>query len=131
MDRHAKVCHARPMTAPARHETVIPEWSIADRLRKIRRDYARMDQDAFAEALGVKPSRYGAWETGRNKPENLVALAMRVEEVTGVPAAWTLGVYGGLAQHPHRVSSVYNGQLMSSTRTLTREYVITGNCAAA
>lgn len=114
---------------------VIPEWSIADRLRKIRRDYAHMDQDQFADALGVKPSRYGAWETGRNKPENLVDLARRVEEVTGVPAAWTLGVYGGLslleAASTRRVSSAPNRGYMTTTRCDDAEYMLTGNYAAA
>lgn len=70
----------------------VPEWSLADRLRRIRRELG-LSQEKFAELLNVKPPRYGAWETGRNHPENVVDLARRIEAMTGVPAAWTLGVY--------------------------------------
>jgi len=80
------------MSTPSPRSPWVPEWSIADRLRKIRRDQ-RLSQDAFAALLDVKSTTYGAWETGRNSPDHLVALARRVELVTGVPAAWTLGVH--------------------------------------
>ena len=75
----------------------IPAWSVADRLRKIRREVAHLDQGAFAEAIGVKADRYGAWESGRNgvPSDILVPLAKRIELVTGVPAEWTVGLMDG------------------------------------
>lgn len=69
----------------------IPEWTLADRLRKIRRD-RRMTQDAMAAALGVKPVTWSAWESGRTRPHDVVELAARIEIVFRVSAAWTLGV---------------------------------------
>lgn len=74
-----------------------PEWSTADRLRKIRRDF-EMSQDEFAEKLGANPNNYRAWETGRNHPRDIVALAKRIEMLTGVPAEWTLGLADGTGQ---------------------------------
>lgn len=68
------------------------EWSLADRLRKVRRDVAKLGQEEFADALGVSIKAYGAWEAGRNTPRELVALAKRIEVLTGVPAAWMLGI---------------------------------------
>lgn len=75
----------------------VPEWSVADRLRKIRREVARLDQGEFAAAIGVKADRYGAWESGRNgvPSDILVPLAKRIEAVTGVPAEWTVGLMDG------------------------------------
>ncbi|QAY16084.1 helix-turn-helix DNA-binding domain protein [Arthrobacter phage Elesar] len=70
---------------------VIPQWTLADRLRRIRRDTSLI-QDDFAAQLGVGRAQYNAWEAGRNQPRDVVALARRIEEVTGVPAHWTLGL---------------------------------------
>jgi transcriptional regulator with XRE-family HTH domain len=82
------------MTMPAadRREPFIPVWSLPDRLRKVRRELG-LDQRSFAEKIGVSKDTYTSWETGRNSPKNLVAVARRVEQVSGVPAAWVLGVY--------------------------------------
>jgi transcriptional regulator with XRE-family HTH domain len=74
--------------------TNLPEWSLADRLRKIRRD-RHMTQDEMAHRLGIKPVTYSAWEAGRNRPEDVVQLASLIESRFGVPAAWTLGVLPG------------------------------------
>lgn len=76
------------------HETkrpVFPVWSLGDRLRKVRLT-AGLDQRQFAEALGVQPGSLAAWETDRSTPRKLVDIAKTIEKVTGVPAAWTLGV---------------------------------------
>lgn len=72
-------------------EPWVPSWSMGDRLRAIRRELHIKQQD-FADALGVQPSTLSAWESGRNVPGNPVGLAMRIEVIWGVPAAWTLGV---------------------------------------
>lgn len=69
----------------------VPQWSLADRLRKIRRD-SHLSQEDFAHALGIKPTTYAAWEIGRNQPERPVELAMAIQDAFDVPAAWTLGV---------------------------------------
>jgi DNA-binding XRE family transcriptional regulator len=68
------------------------EWSFADRLRKVRRDVAKVGQAEFAQALDVKLKAYSAWESGKNTPRELVAIAKRIELVTGVPASWMLGI---------------------------------------
>lgn len=69
----------------------IPEFTIGDRLRKIRR-HLKMGQEDFAAALGVKPSTYMAWETGRNAVTGEVAIAKRVRALCGIPEWWTLGI---------------------------------------
>jgi DNA-binding XRE family transcriptional regulator len=76
---------------PARATGLVPEWTFADRMRKIRRDVLDLEQGAFAEKLGVKRQAYAAWEMGRTHPRDILALARRVELVSGVPASWVLG----------------------------------------
>ncbi len=68
----------------------IPEWSFADRLRKVRRD-GRMTIDEMAATLNVGAKAYGAWEAGRNTPADIADVAVRLERVTGVPRTWFLG----------------------------------------
>lgn len=68
----------------------IPQWSFADRIRKVRRD-AHMTIEQMAVALGVGDKRYAAWETGRNTPADITDIAVRLERVTGVPRTWFLG----------------------------------------
>lgn len=74
-------------------ERHFPEWTVADRLRRIRRDTG-MTQGAFASRLQVKPERYSAWESGRNQPpmDDFLAVAKRIELAFGVAAEWTLGL---------------------------------------
>jgi transcriptional regulator with XRE-family HTH domain len=79
-----------PMTNPP-PPGQLPEWSLADRLRKIRRD-RHMTQEEFAHELGVKAVTLAAWESGRNRPDDVLELAVAIERRFGVPAAWTLGV---------------------------------------
>jgi DNA-binding XRE family transcriptional regulator len=70
----------------------LPQWSFADRIRKIRRDVLGVDQTEFAQRLGVTRQAYAAWEAGRNEPRTILAVARKVELMSGVPAAWLLGV---------------------------------------
>lgn len=46
----------------------------------------------FADALGITASALGQYETDRAHPRDVVELAKRVEVVTGIPAAWMLGL---------------------------------------
>lgn len=69
----------------------VPQWSLADRLRKIRRD-RHLTQEAMARELNVKAVTWAAWESGRTRPHDVVALAALIEVRFQVPAAWTLGV---------------------------------------
>jgi DNA-binding transcriptional regulator YiaG len=112
MDRRAQVCLTMDMSTQPELNVWTPEWSTADRLRKIRRDTG-YSQDEFAEMLGANPNNYRAWESGRNHPRDIVALAKRIEMLTGVPAAWTLGLADGTSTPggpgtPKKADSVSN-----------------------
>ena len=74
---------------PLRH--FVPNWTFADRLRKARH-VTGMTQREFATALGQKHSRYAQWEAGNNGARDLPELANRVEALTGVSAAWLIGL---------------------------------------
>jgi transcriptional regulator with XRE-family HTH domain len=67
-------------------------WTFADRIRKARSETG-LDQKEFAQKIGVKASTYATYETGRNEPRfrDVFDLAKRVEDVSGVPAAWLIG----------------------------------------
>lgn len=69
--------------------TRVPEWTVAERLRKGRRD-AHLTQADIAARLGIKESRYSAWETGRNTPD-IAELAPKLEEITGVSRLFYIG----------------------------------------
>jgi transcriptional regulator with XRE-family HTH domain len=69
----------------------VPEWTLADRLRKIRRD-RHLTQEAIAKELGINAVTWSSWESGRNRPSDVLELAVTIERRYGVPAAWTLGV---------------------------------------
>lgn len=70
---------------------LIPQWSLADRFRKIRTSN-EWSQKEIAEHLQVTSSAYAQWEAGNARPRQLVAIAQRLELLTGVPAWWTLGL---------------------------------------
>ena len=70
-----------------------PRFEFSDRLRKVRRDVAQMTQEQMAAELGVTRKAYEAWESGRNIPGDIVAVAKRIAmRWRGVTAAWVLGV---------------------------------------
>ena len=68
-----------------------PEWTFGDRMRKARRE-AGLTVQEFAAALDLTTSALSQYETDRSTPRDVVALARRVEALTGIPAAWLLGV---------------------------------------
>lgn len=73
-----------------------PQWSLGDRLRKVRRDVAGISQAEMAELLEVPTPTYGTWEGNRALPNRRVAewVARRVEETFPgqVSASWVLGL---------------------------------------
>lgn len=78
-------------------ETVVspnPQWDFGDRLRKVRRSIAGMNQREMAHALGITQKAYAAWESGLNRPKDIVAVAKQIEHIWPgqVMSAWLLGV---------------------------------------
>ena len=71
-----------------------PEFTPGDRLRLVRRKVLHLSGPETARALGVEAGTYAAWEAGRNEAGITVAVAKRVEALTGKPgtAAFVLGV---------------------------------------
>ena len=69
----------------------IPEWTLGDRIRKIRVQEG-YTQDEFAAHIGAKSSSLKQWETDRSRPRDLVAIANRIQMLTGVPATWVLDI---------------------------------------
>jgi DNA-binding XRE family transcriptional regulator len=70
------------------------EWEFGDRIRKVRRKIAHMDQVEMAVVLGVSQKVYATWESGRSKPGDIVKISKRIEELWPgrVTAAWMLGL---------------------------------------
>jgi transcriptional regulator with XRE-family HTH domain len=92
--------HTDPMTtslSPAGGP--IPEWTLADRFRKARLT-SHLSQKAFAAQLDINASAYSQWEAGNSKPRDVVAVARRIELLTGIPASWTLGLDDAKSPHP-------------------------------
>lgn len=83
------------MTENVIHLPRVPQWTFAERLRKVRRDTGLTQPEFAAQLDGVKPSTLEAWETGRNRPRDLPKVAADLERVTGVPRAWFLGWLDG------------------------------------
>jgi transcriptional regulator with XRE-family HTH domain len=82
------------MTADPADHAWLPTWTLGDRLRKIRRELG-LSQGEFANRLSQNPKSYSSWESDQAKPRELVAIAQQIENVTGVPAAWVLGLDAG------------------------------------
>ena len=69
----------------------VPSWTFADRIRKARIEMS-LTQAQFAERIHAKEPAYAQWEAGNAKPRNLIEVARRIEQVTGISAAWLLGL---------------------------------------
>ena len=65
----------------------IPEWTIADRLRKAR-EHANLEQADLAGDLGVSRNTISNYERGKVDPRRAVLLAWAMR--TGVDVAWIL-----------------------------------------
>lgn len=72
----------------------LPDFGPGDRIRLLRRKVLGLSQPALARELGVTPPALSAWEAGRNEAGVTVAVAKRMEMLTGQPgtAAFVLGV---------------------------------------
>lgn len=79
-----------------------PDWEFSDRIRKVRRSIAGMTQEQMATELGVTQKAYAAWESGKNKPDDIVAIAKRIAfRWRGrVTASWMLGIEDDTPQPP-------------------------------
>jgi transcriptional regulator with XRE-family HTH domain len=74
---------------------VIPQLKMGDRLRVVRREYlGKISQAEMGELLGVPRERYSQWESGGHEPRPPEArrIANYLQNLTGVSAAWILGV---------------------------------------
>lgn len=88
----------------------IPTWSFGDRLRKVRREIVGVSMADMAARLEVGDKAYAAWETGRNTPQNIAALAVRLERLTGVPRTWFLGWEDDAAAAQNAPSAMEGGE---------------------
>lgn len=75
----------------------IPQWTFGDRVRKVRRELRWSQRDLAAkltDALGrpVSTKSVGAWEADLNLPQHLVDIAQALQDITGIPASWILGL---------------------------------------
>jgi transcriptional regulator with XRE-family HTH domain len=75
-------------------ERYYPTWTLGDRIRKARLTTG-MNQREFAPLIGVKPGSLAAWESDHSVPRNMLAVARRIAGLTGIPAAWVLGLDDG------------------------------------
>lgn len=75
-------------------ERFYPAWTLGDRIRKARMTTG-LHQREFAQLIKVESGSLAAWETDRTIPRNMVVVAKSIENITGVPAAWLLGLDDG------------------------------------
>jgi transcriptional regulator with XRE-family HTH domain len=69
----------------------IPQWTYGERLRKARAD-AGLEQEEMASRLGVSTGTISNWELGRTQGRKMLTRVEEWAEITGVPAAWLLGI---------------------------------------
>lgn len=72
---------------------LVPEWTLGDRLRKVRR-MCGLGQAEFAVELGTNQKTYASWEADKSAPRHaqLIEIAKKIESDTGISASWVLGV---------------------------------------
>lgn len=75
-------------------ERFYPDWTLGDRIRKARLTTGRNQRD-FAPLIGAKAGSLASWEADHSEPRNVVAVAKRIEALTGIPAGWILGIDDG------------------------------------
>lgn len=82
------------VTTTQEREPFLPEWSLGDRLAKVRAILG-LKQTEMAELLNVSDGAVAQWERDISKPRDLVGTIERYSEVSGVSAAWLLGLTVG------------------------------------
>ena len=80
--------------------TLVPEWTWADRVRKVRRTVG-LNQTQFAARLGVSGPTVGLWEINASEPRDIVETARRIVREFGVSATWMLGLDDARGLLPH------------------------------
>lgn len=95
-------------------ERFYPAWTLGDRIRKARMTTG-LHQREFAQLIRVESGSLAAWETDRTIPRNMVVVAKSIENITGVPAAWLLGLDDGPdggqeVHHPRNRTEDYQTQ---------------------
>ena len=66
-------------------ETMIPTWTLADRLRKAR-EHAGLEQSELADRMGVGRNTVSNYERAAHEPREIVLRAWAT--ATGVPLEW-------------------------------------------
>lgn len=67
------------------HEAAVPEWDLADRMRKSLR-HAGVDVQQIADYLGVSRTSVSAWINGRIRPSKRTLMLWAIR--CGVPFSW-------------------------------------------
>lgn len=81
-------------------EVYEPEWSLGDRIAKVRKDVLGLEQEELAEKLGVTGGAVSNWESDTRRPRDLLGVAQQLEELSAetgrrVEAQWVLGLRTG------------------------------------
>ena len=75
-----------------------PQWTMADRLKKARL-LTGLEQEPFADLVGMVRGTVSNYETGKTKPRRIYL--EKIAEVTGVTVHWLLtGEEAPLARDP-------------------------------
>ena len=67
------------------YTTVVPEWTLGDRLRKAR-EMTGLEATQFADEIGVHRQSIANYEKGKTRPRRIVLQAWAVR--TGVSLEW-------------------------------------------
>lgn len=70
------------------NETVVPEWTLGDRLKKAR-EHAGLSQAELAGKTGISMSSVSRYEIGKTRPSRPALLAWHL--CTGVSLEWLMG----------------------------------------
>lgn len=73
------------MTTATQGGGIVPEWTIADRLRKAR-EVSELEQEQFAAEIGVSRGTISNYEKGKVSPRLIVLRAWALR--CGVDLAW-------------------------------------------
>jgi|SRR5581483_1812973 len=88
--------------------TIIPTWTVGDRLRKSR-IHAGLEQADIARILGVAQSAIAKWERDERKPRDLLRIVEGWAAATHVPREWLLwGVVPAAAVSDPDLASLFH-----------------------